>query len=367
VVQFVTVRNNIVQGYSRVFVDGEGISQANGHDITYLHNDITDGYHAGISVCLLGCASHQANGTNITSQYNHIWNTNQGVTADGGTLYYNMGSANGSGTGNKILNNLVHDTTDNSIVDRGVHGSGYGGAGIYLDIQSSGVLVEGNVVYRVAAEGIFIGLGPAPGHPPNTVRNNIVAYARESMFRLGTPWPQGCANPSTRVNVLNNIFYFDRDAAAGFHVTQGCAYSCGLDFNKFLNFQGNLYWRTDGGFAADGKAFHVITNPPREPARCPQSIMPRNTTFLTFAQWQDGKPPAPGPEAMNEDKDGTATVDPGFGHTGRPTDFLLSKSPIAGFDPTRTNDTIRNAGRDHPVLMPPKLPHTFPTYNYTDF
>ncbi len=86
VVQFITVQNNIVQGYSRVFANGEGLAQGNGHDITYLHNDITDGYHAGISICDLGCpsAGFAANGVNITTQYNHIWNVIQGITSDGG-------------------------------------------------------------------------------------------------------------------------------------------------------------------------------------------------------------------------------------------------------------------------------------------
>ena len=92
---------------------------------------------------MLGCSAHEANGTNIVSQYNHIWNTMQGVTSDGGTLYYNVGAGMGSGSGDKILNNLVHDTTDSSIIDKtgglNVAGSGYGGEGIYLDIQSAGV------------------------------------------------------------------------------------------------------------------------------------------------------------------------------------------------------------------------------------
>ena len=59
--------------------------------------------------------------------------------------------------------------------------------------------------------------------------------------------------------------------------------------------------------------------------------------------------------------------DPGFGHAGKASDFLLSKNPIAGFDYTKTNDTIRNAGRDHPVIMPPLVPATFPTYKYTSY
>ena len=70
---------------------------------------------------------------------------------------------------------------------------------------------------------------------------------------------------------------------------------------------------------------------------------------------------------MNEDEGGTDTVDPGFGNTGLPTDFLLSKSPVTGFDYTETNSTINTAGRNNPVLTAPTVPPTFPTYYYTTF
>ena len=70
---------------------------------------------------------------------------------------------------------------------------------------------------------------------------------------------------------------------------------------------------------------------------------------------------------MNEDAEGTVTVDPGFGSTGLPTDFLLSKSPMPGFDDTQTNDTINTAGRTNPSIYPPAVPPTFPTYYYTAF
>jgi hypothetical protein len=93
----------------------------------------------------------------------------------------------------------------------------------------------------------------------------------------------------------------------------------------------------------------------------------RTSTFLTFAEWQDGAPPNGLPASMGEDAGGTATVNPGFGKAGKPSDFLLSKSPLAGFDHTKTNDTIRNAGRNHPVIMPPAVAHTFPNYHYTEY
>ncbi len=374
VVQFITVQNNLVQGYSRVFPNGEGMAQGNGHDVTYIHNDITDGYHAGISICNLGCpsADFAASGTNIITQYNHIWNVMQGITSDGGTLYYNIGTAGGSGTGNKILNNLLHDTTDSSIIDQGVKGSGYGGHGIYLDTQSAGVDVENNVVYRMADSTLFMNDGPAQGQMADTFRNNIFAYGRVSMFEQQTPWLQGCKlAPSPQVNLVNNIFYFDLNDSSGFYVTNGCADSCGLPYNQVQNFQGNLYWRTDGQFSTYGKAFHVLTRPPGGAAASTCSV-PANPntawTFLNFSEWQNGTPSVNGsPLPMNEDAGGTTTVNPGFGISGQAFDYQLFGPPLAGFSAADTNDTILNAGRNIPVIFLLSVPATYPTYTYTQF
>lgn len=167
--------------------------------------------------------------------------------------------------------------------------------------------------------------------------------------------------------MLSNIFTFDRDDSSKFYVVNTCANSCGVEYNRFLSFQGNLYWRADGKFAAYDKAFLVLTKPPADATGCRPVTSPKAVTFLTFSQWQGGRPPNGVPGAMNEDAGGTASIDPGFGHTSKPADYLLSKSPLAGFDHTKTNDTIRHAGRNHPVITPPPVPHTFPTYHYTSF
>jgi hypothetical protein len=367
--QFLTVQNNIVQGYSRVFADGEGVATGNGHDITIQHNDINDGYHAGVSICTGGCYSHglAANGINIITQYNHIWNVMEGITSDGGALYYNIGSANGSGKGNQILNNLVHDVTDASIIDAGILGTGYGGQGVYLDGQSAGVLTENNVVYHVSSGGLVVTQGPAPGQPENAFNNNIVAYGRKAMFEEQNSWPQNCTY-KLRANVKHNIFYFDLDSTTGFYPVNGCADSCGMTYDQYQNFKGNLYWRTDGGFASDPNAFEILssTPPPSQASTCGQLQNPQYTS-LTFSQWQNGSPVVNGtPLQMKEDTGGTATVDPGFGDSGQPTDFLLSNSPISGFNYALTNDTINNAGRNNPLITPPNIADTFPTYNYSN-
>ncbi len=368
VVHSVTVQNNIVQGYSRVFADGEGIAQGNGNNILYQHNDINDGYHAGISVCEMGCWGASGNG--MVSQYNHIWNIMQGVTSDGGALYYEVSNPQGSGKGNKILNNLIHDVSDASIIDQNFPGTGYGGQGIYLDMQSAGVSIENNVVYRVASKSVMITQAPADGQPANTLQNNILAYGRKGMFGEGIAWPQNCTS-STRVNLIDNIMYFDQDDKTDFYVIHGCADSCGMAYNEFQNFQRNLYWRKDGQFANYQKAFHVLTDPPppNDAKSCTDPSNPSAVwTFFDFSIWQNGHPLVHGkPLPMNEDQEGTVSVDPGFGNTGQPTDFLLTRSPVSGFDYFQTNNTIKTAGRTSKVIKPPQVLPTFPTYHYTNF
>ncbi len=220
VVQFVTAENNVIQGYSRVFADGEGIAEGNGHDVKLIHNDITDGYHTGISICLLGCPAHTANGFNISAQYNHVWNVMKGVTSDGGAIYYDLGAPDGSGTGNDIRSNLIHDVTDSAVIDKNIPGYGYGGYGIHLDHNTSAVDVDNNVVFRVSDSTLAISEGPAPGYRGNTFRNNIVATAGKDMIKFTAPWrPAGCDDKFARIKFLNNIFALDRqDTSGNYHL-----------------------------------------------------------------------------------------------------------------------------------------------------
>jgi hypothetical protein len=67
---------------------------------------------------------------------------------------------------------------------------------------------------------------------------------------------------------------------------------------------------------------------------------------------------------LNEDPGGAVSVDPGFGAAAVREDFLLTRNPVPGFDYTLTNDTIANAGRTQPVLNPPAVPQTYPTFYF---
>lgn len=365
----ILVQNNVIQGYSRVFPDGEGIAMGNGHDVTFQHNDITDGYHAGISICTNGCYSFQwsASGLNIISQYNHIWDVMKGITSDGGAVYYNTGSNTGAGTGNQILNNLVHDVNDSSVIDTNITGSGYGGHGIYLDARSSGIDIENNVIFRVASSTLVMTDAPYEGGLPNLFSNNIAAYGRRSLFQEQNPWPQNCTT-NLRTVVSNNIFYFDQDDTRGFYAISGCTDSCGMAYNKFQSYTNNLYWRTDGGFAHYDKAFHVMTNPPPPGKANSCSQMPNpQYAYMSFSQWQSSTPQVNGkPISVREDQAGTASVNPGFGNSGNASDFLLLGAPVSGFNYDETNNTVNTAGRTSVVIQPATVPDTFPTYSYAN-
>jgi hypothetical protein len=380
VVQFVRVENDLIQGYSRVFADGEGLAQGNGHDILYTHNDVDDGYHAALSICELGCPSKGGSDFNVVASYNHLWNLLQGITSDGGSLYYNTG--NGGGTkappktaaGNQVLHNRIHDTTDASILDKNgvinVSGSGYGGEGIYLDNQTGDVRVEDNVVYRVSAHSMWISAGPGAGIAGNTIKNNIFAYGREAGFVLSSAWPQGCGvTPALRVTVTNNLFFFDRNehsspTLAAFYPLQGCAYPCSLPFDQFELFTQNLYWGIGpaSGFASDDRQFHVDQKTtPATLSNC-QNVPPSDWTYMSFAEWQDD-PTLGGTAVTMLEDEGGVIADPGFAHPEYPADdYTLKASPVAGFDSSQTNDTMTSAGRSSQTLTAPTVARTFPTY-----
>ena len=384
VVQGIMATNNLIQGYSRVFPDGEGIAEANGNNNTYVYNTITDGYHAGISICKDGCGPTtggvSVSGNNISSSYNLTSNIIQGITSDGGAIFYNIGSGTSSGTGDSVSNNIVNNVTDSFIIDNPstagvtVAGSAYGGEGIYLDGQSAGVQVMNNIVYNLSGHAVHIAEGLASStETQNIFSNNIFAFANLGMFVQTLPWPSGCpTSPIKQVDVTNNMFYFDRmsTSSPSFSAIGGCTDSCGQAYNTYQNFQGNSYWRTDGQFAADKRAFQILTT---QGLAAGNACRTSPTTLLYFSSqtspsWQSGGSGVP--VAMNEElnPNGTATYQPPFTGSGLTTDppsdyfFATGQSPPTQFSPSNTNLTITNAHSSLPLLG--AVPATFPTYVY---
>lgn len=356
---FTTIQNTLIEGYGRVIPSAVGIVQGSGHDNTYAHNDIYDGYHSGIEVCLApSCApgTKNSSGTfNNTASFNHVFDLYQGVTDDGGAIYFATGGQTFIATGNQVLNNKIHDLNDASTIDK----DGYGGYGINIDGNTGAVTVENNLVYRVSGMGINMTHGPQMPNYPNNISNNIFAYARKGLVANGNPyWTSTCpSGPITIFNSTSNLFYFDRNASVGFYLQQGCDYACGNPLPTLHDWQSNLYWRTDGAFNTDPNAFHDQVAA-HSPGVCGTSS---NWTYYNFSGWQ----------GLGEDLASTASTNPGFANPAYPNDdySLPNGSPGYGFvvfDPSQ-------AGRNNPVIKatdPLDIPATFSTSYFnpaTDF
>jgi hypothetical protein len=287
---------------------------------------------------------------NNTISFNHVYNLFQGIMNDGGAIRIEAGNSAYTAPGNKILNNRIHDVSDASIMDS----NGYGGNGIYLDNQTGLVDVENNLVYRVSANPMFTPQGPAALNEASTVKNNIFAYGRGGMVAITDPYTNGVPASIPLIwNFTNNLLYFDRSNTSNpkFFVEGGCIYAGGVAFPQFQSFHSNLYWRTDGGFAADPKAFAVQPKPDST-GKSPCSGNINDWTFYTFAQWQ---------QSVGED--GQSVVqNPGFANPSYPADdySLPQGSPGVGFVPFDASQ----AGRTNPILSPPPVPATFPTKSF---
>ncbi|MDR3699176.1 MAG: right-handed parallel beta-helix repeat-containing protein [Candidatus Sulfopaludibacter sp.] len=348
--QLTTVRNNVVEGYGRIVPAAFGIGQGMGHDNLYTHNDVYDGYHCAIStsqsIAETTTPSGIGNASNVIS-FNHVYNLLQGIMNDGGSIRIDGGNSVFTAAGNKILNNKIHDVTDASIMNA----NGYGGHGIYMDDNTGLVDVENNLVFRVSGAGVYTPHGPAAPNQANIVKNNILAYGRLAMVSIGDPYGNGVPSAIPQEFVItSNLMYFNRNNSSvpKFFVEDGCTYSGGFPFVQFVQYKSNLYWRTDGAFVSDSKAFHVQPEPGSGPeAPCTGNL--NDDTFYTFPAWQ---------QTVGEDAQ-SAVQNPGFANPAYPADdySLPNGSPGFGFvvfDPSQ-------AGRSNPVIHPPAVPAKFPT------
>ncbi|HEY2290192.1 MAG TPA: hypothetical protein VGM86_05755, partial [Thermoanaerobaculia bacterium] len=167
--------------------------------------------------------------------------------------------------------------------------------------------------------------------------------------------------------VTHNLMVFDRSRASNppFSVQGGCTYSdgvgagAGFPYTSFQSFASNLYWRTDGGFATDGQAFHAqpdVSDSNSKDFPCTRDS--GQWLFYTLAQWQTD---------FGEDAQ-SVVRDPQFVNPAYPADnfSLKAGSPGVGFVPFDP----KQAGRTMPVLKPPAVAATFPTAPFdprTDF
>ena len=332
--QFGTVQNNIFQGYGRAFPGAGAIVLLIGHDMTFSHNDVTDGYNQGIVICFpsatRSCAGvlNSNGGFNITTAYNHIWNLGQGILNDFGGVYF----ATYGATGNVITGNKIHDFSDASAIG---DADGYGANGIYVD-RGGPITANNNLVYRVV-NGVSITLGPTQKGQTVAVNNNILAYNRQYVIS-SYQCPQ---SGYSQFSFGTNIVYEDRSPQSTPAATiQGGNTYLGSPVGFVQNYSNNDYWNTTENFAST-KGFNA------ENSSC------QNKLFYDLAAWQ----------ALGEDT-GSLSVDPGFTNPTYPVDdySFASGPPSTGFIPFNTSGTCATCpGRNLPVLMPPIVPETFPT------
>ncbi|MGA8868828.1 MAG: putative Ig domain-containing protein, partial [Candidatus Sulfotelmatobacter sp.] len=336
VAQFGTVENNVVAGFGRVTPSGFGISQGDGHDNLYTHNEVYDGFQGGVKVCALGCipgvsGSHGA--FNNVVSFNHIYNLGEGILDDLGGVYFNTDPAS---TGNQVLNNRIHDIDDAS----GLDADGYAGQGIYLDANTANVLVQNNLVYRTTAVSQAQTCGPQNAHTPNNIVNNIFAYGRNGIKQ------EGCVPPKSGVqqfNFSNNLIYYNRG-----YVQTGYVYCMGQPCTEVQNYHNNMYCYAGSANCA------LPTNPFFTTGTGGRTD---SVYYASLQAWQN---------ATGEDS-GSVVQNPGFANPVYPDDdYTLKESPGVGFvvfDP-------KQAGRTNPVIVPPAVIGTFTTAPFnpaTDF
>ncbi|MCQ2462620.1 MAG: right-handed parallel beta-helix repeat-containing protein, partial [Clostridia bacterium] len=161
----ITVNNNIISGYGRVFYNAVGILVIHANSVNVTHNEIHDGYYTAISVGWSWGYGYSVTYNNKICD-NLIYNIGQGWLSDMGGIY-----TLGVQTGTVLSGNVIHNVAADP--DEG----GYGGWGIYLDEGSSGILVEKNLAYACGSDCYHLHYGEN-----NTVRNNIFALSADSQI-----------------------------------------------------------------------------------------------------------------------------------------------------------------------------------------
>jgi hypothetical protein len=228
VAQYNYVHNCMVAGTTRFLPGADLIEIGNAHNNTVDHNEGYDCYNHGLDVGFtFPYDSADAFAHDNVLQFNLVHDVGQGVTSDIGGIYLAVASPAGSAqncSGNKVLNNVIHDVTHGTLDP-----NGYGGWGLYFDNESQGITAQNNLVYRCSQACMHFNGNAGPN--PHTVSNNILAYGVDGIL------DRGGTNSVCTFDFTNNVVYFDKGGVqrGDWSLMNGSA-TAAYFFDK------NLYW-----------------------------------------------------------------------------------------------------------------------------
>lgn len=260
---FNTVDNCIITHGGRFHASGTAVWIGHSPDNSVTHCEISDHFYTGVSVGWVWGYRGSAAQRN-TIAFNRIHTIGQRMLGDMGGVY-TLGTSFGTCISNNVIFNVDSYT--------------YGGWGLYPDEGSEGIVLENNLVYDTKDGSFHQHYGR-----DNVLRNNILAFSRECQVAVTR------VEPHRSLTVERNIIIWEN--APNFSDTR---YTRSIQAK--VDWQSNLWWRTDG---------------------------PADFKGMTFAEWQ----------AMGRDTDGLV-ADPLFENAAE-RDFRLRRGSPAeqiGFRP----------------------------------